>query len=294
MFDLDRAGAFMATHARLLDRRRFATLIDGAPAVGMLDALAAYRNDDGGFGWGLEPDLRAPGSQPAGAFEALGIIADVAPATTPMAATLCDWLAAVTLPDGGVPFSLAGADAPGSAPWWAGGDPAVPSLHITAAIAAAAHRVAAHDAAVAAHPWLAGATTWCLAQIAARDRFEQAYELMFALDLLDVLAPRRDDAARELERLARLVPASGELPVGGGSEGEALRALELAPDPDRPLRALLPAAAIARQLDELERDQQADGGWTVDFPSSSPAATIEWRGVATLRALRTLRANGRL
>ena len=34
--------------------------------VDALDTLEGYRNDDGGYGWGLEPDLRAPESQPAG------------------------------------------------------------------------------------------------------------------------------------------------------------------------------------------------------------------------------------
>lgn len=33
----------------------------------VLAALAAYRNPDGGYGWGLEPDLRAQESQPAAA-----------------------------------------------------------------------------------------------------------------------------------------------------------------------------------------------------------------------------------
>ena len=44
MTDLDAASDFMATHARLLDRRRFDVVADGAPPEGVLAALAAYRN----------------------------------------------------------------------------------------------------------------------------------------------------------------------------------------------------------------------------------------------------------
>jgi hypothetical protein len=44
---------------------------DGDATDGALAALDAYRNADGGFGWGLEPDVRAPGSQPVRAEMAL-------------------------------------------------------------------------------------------------------------------------------------------------------------------------------------------------------------------------------
>jgi hypothetical protein len=43
----------MATHARLLDRRRFELLFSGGAAESALAALAAYRNPDGGYGSGL-------------------------------------------------------------------------------------------------------------------------------------------------------------------------------------------------------------------------------------------------
>jgi hypothetical protein len=82
--DLPAASAFMATHARLLDRRRFELLRgDRAAAAEVLAALDGYRNADGGYGWGLEPDLRSPESQPAGALHALEVFAEVGPMTSP-------------------------------------------------------------------------------------------------------------------------------------------------------------------------------------------------------------------
>jgi hypothetical protein len=51
---------------------------------------------------------------------------------------------------------------------------------------------------------------------------------------------------------------------------------------------------IAADLERLAAGQQPDGGWTVDYGSSSPMASLEWRGYATVRAIRALRANGRL
>jgi hypothetical protein len=120
--------------------------------------LDAYRNPDGGCGWGLEPDLRSPESQPAAAWHAFEVFENVGPVTSPRAAVLCDWLESVTLPDGGLPMAVPLALAAGSAPWWQASDPSVSSLQITTVVAGAARRVAAHDPAVAEHPWLERAT----------------------------------------------------------------------------------------------------------------------------------------
>jgi hypothetical protein len=58
--DLSAATDFMATHARVLDRRRFELLNGQRDPSGTLAALDGYRNPDGGYGWGLEADLRSP------------------------------------------------------------------------------------------------------------------------------------------------------------------------------------------------------------------------------------------
>jgi hypothetical protein len=58
MVDLAAASQFMATHARLLDRRRFDVVLHDAPPDGALGALSGYRNPDGGYGWGLEAPTR--------------------------------------------------------------------------------------------------------------------------------------------------------------------------------------------------------------------------------------------
>lgn len=80
--DLARAQAFVDTHARLLDRRRYALVNGGGDPDAVLAALEAYRNPDGGYGSGLEPDLRSSESQPATAGHAFEAFAEVAPLTT--------------------------------------------------------------------------------------------------------------------------------------------------------------------------------------------------------------------
>jgi hypothetical protein len=168
-FNLSAARSFMASHARPLDRRRLELLLDGGDPAPVLAALDGYRNPDGGYSWGLEPDLRATESQPGGAYHAFEVFEEIGPSTSPRAVELCEWLASVALPDGGLPFALPISDPAGCAPFWAQADPTVSSLQISAFVTGTAQRVAAHDEAVAAHPWLTRATDYCLAAIDAMD-----------------------------------------------------------------------------------------------------------------------------
>jgi hypothetical protein len=127
--------------------------------------------------------------------------------------------------------------AAGSGPWWTAADLSVSSLQITAVTAAAAHRVAASDSAVAAHPWLERATDYCLTAIQGIDEPPFAYVLLFSVRLLDALQDSRPEQAESgLARLKEFVPGDGELPVQGGTENEALHPLDPAPYPDRPAR----------------------------------------------------------
>jgi hypothetical protein len=292
--DLQAAADFMATHARVLDRRRFELLQGGTDTAGALAALDGYRNPDGGYGWGLEADLRSPESQPGAGAHAFEVFEEIAPATAPQAAVLCDWLDSVTLADGGLPMALPIGMTAGSAPWWQAADQSASSLQITSVTAAAGHRVVAHDPAVATHPWLERATAYCLEAIGAIEEEPFAYVLAFSVWFLDAVHDRRPEAAGLLRRLGAHIPADGRVPVRGGTEGEALRPLDVAPCPDRPARALFSPEVISDDLDRLAGEQRDDGGWTVDYRKISPAGALDWRGYATVRAIDILRRNGRV
>ena len=104
--DLAAAADFLAGSARVLDRRRFDLLFGDGGTEPVLAAVDGYRNSDGGYGWGLEPDLRSRTSQPGGALHAFEAFADLVPLVAPRAAELCDWLDAVTLPEITVRYRL--------------------------------------------------------------------------------------------------------------------------------------------------------------------------------------------
>jgi hypothetical protein len=290
--DLAAAADFLAGSARMLDRRRFEVLFADGSVDPLFAAVDAYRNPDGGYGWGLEPDLRSRSSQPGGALHAFEAFADAAPATSPRAVELCQWLDSVTLPDGGLPFALPVPDPAACAPFWASADSSRSSLQITAIVATAAYRVAAFDPAVAGHPWLIRATEFCLTTLDGMVTPPHAMELAFAVQWLDVAAVRNPGAGAVLDRIRSWVPADGLLHVDGGAVDEFMRPLDFAPSPHGPARSLLADGVAAADLERLAAGQQPDGGWTVDFDSYSPAAGLEWRGHRTVGALLLLRDNG--
>jgi hypothetical protein len=292
--DVHAARRFMATAGRVLDRRRFERAAGDGAASALLDAVAAYGNDDGGYGWGLESDLRDHRSQPGAALHAFEAFEEALPLAPPRAVELCGWLDGVSLDDGGLPFALPVDDPTGCAPFWAGADSTTSSLHITAAVAAPAHRLARGHDGVAGHPWLSRATQFCLAAIERIDGHGFALELKYSLEMLDAAADALPEAAAHIERLGAAIPASGELHVDGGLPDEMLRPLDFAPWPDRPVRRLFTEAAVAADLDRLASLQQDDGGWPVGWRTYSPASELDWRGYLTVRAVQVLRANGRI
>src|SRR6201987_2077502 len=133
--DFSVATAFVAANARVLDRRRFERLFEDGPAAPVRDAVAAYRNDDGGFGHALEPDCRAPGSQPAAGARGLHIMDEPGGGDEDLVRGPCDWLAAVAPAEGGAAFVEATLAGWSHAPWWVPEDGDPPSLTPTGLVA---------------------------------------------------------------------------------------------------------------------------------------------------------------
>lgn len=286
MTDINAAHRFVTLHGRLLDRRRLA----GDPGLTRA-ALAAYQNPDGGIAY-LEPDLPDPASQPIAALAALEIMHEIgAPADDPLLTGLAGWLAGVSGPDGGVPFPLPyDADAVPHAPWMAPVPNPPSSLHMTAAVAAAAHRAGVGDG--PGRAWLDRASAFVWDRLQGRDA-GSGYETKYVIDFLDAV-PDRARAEAALDELAATLGQPASLSVGGGTDGEVLTALSVAPRPDHAGRRLFDPAAVERQLDELAAGQREDGGWMFDWLAWNDAVAWAWRGRITVDALHILRANGRL
>src|SRR6185503_11873489 len=220
MTDTLAARRFVTLHARLIDRRR----MDGDPAL-IRSALAAYRNPDGGFGY-LEPDLPDPAGQPITALAALELLHEIGAAPDdPFLVDLAGWLETVTHPDGGLDFVLPfDADAIPHAPWMTPPPDRASSLHMTAAVTAAAHR--AGMAAGPGRAWLDRASAFVWRRLDDLDP-RPGYEWKYVIDFLDAVAdPERAEPV--LDTVAKTLGGRESIPVTGGAEGEVITALTAA------------------------------------------------------------------
>jgi hypothetical protein len=279
MPDLDLAERFLAAQGRILDRRRFERLFRGGDAAPVRDAVAAYRNPDGGFGHGLEPDGRTPGSQPAATEQALRILDQADAWDDELARAACDGLAATAPPEGGAIFVHPNVEGWPHAPWWQP-DEAF-SLISTGQIAGTLLARGVE------HEWLDRAAELMWERIDALGE-PGPYELYGVLRFLDHVPDRgrAEDAVGRVEAAVMNVVA-----LDPEATGEVHGPLGFAPAPDSIARALFDDDTIAAHLDHLAAGQQHDGGWTFNFPAWSPAQEADWRGSVTVDALDTLRRN---
>lgn len=284
--DFNAAVDFIWTTARLIDRLRFAHVFKGLPAAPVVAALRAYQNADGGFGNGLEPDIRAVESLPIPTWAALVQLDEVGAFDDPMVGQALAYLQTITTAEGGVPFVLPSVMKYPRAPWWQTEENPPASINPTAAIVALLFKNHVE------HPWLGPAAAYCWRHI---DTLEATtpYDARAILPFL-THAPDRDRAEAAFKKLSKLMLDGGLVALDPDATGEVHFPLMYAPRPDAIARRMFSDEVIARHLDALAAGQQADGGWTINFLAWTPYVGLVWRGVVTVDALITLKVYGRL
>lgn len=290
--------AFLDREGRLVERRLAAVLFDGAERDGVVDAVRAYRNGDGGFGHGLEPDKRCPASLPIDVECALDILlvagrgggtgaADWGgfPDVDGLIRGACDWLGSVAAPDGAVPLAFPIIERYPRAEHWSDWTYA-PGLNPTAGLAGRLHGLGV------SHPWLERATDWTWARL--ETGFGEDAHAMGEVLVFLAHVPDRDRAEALGARVGAWLANVRWFRSDPKDPEYGVTPLHLASTPDSPWRRLFDDTNIEGHLDRLARDQQPDGGWPITWEPPGTASTLEWRGIEALRALRTLRAYGRV
>ncbi|MFE2462272.1 hypothetical protein [Streptomyces sp. NPDC059402] len=293
---LARAERFVWLNARVLEQRLFAYHFRGGNPDPVETALDAYRNEDGGYGHALDPDLRGPVSQPLHTARALRVLDAVGRCGGQRAERVCRYLTSVSTPDGALPLLRAGGEAGPAAPFVPVVADPPGELLATGPVVGLLHGNEVW------HAWLFRATDFCW-QAAESLEPSRPDEIEAAVAFLDTVPdrPRAQAAADRLGRLVRerrlaVLDPDGldAYPVSPGhAPGGHRFPHDYARDPRSLARAWFTDAEMARSLDFLAAEQADDGGWPVRRPRWAPAPVLEARGRVTVEALRTLRAYGR-
>jgi hypothetical protein len=295
---ISEAAAFVWASGRVLEQRRFEVLFGGAPdGSALAAALAAYRTADGGYAYGLEPDVRGPAPQPLTAATALAVLQDADRLDAASVVPILDWLTTVTTAEGGVAAVLPTLAAYPRPPWLPiAADPAA-DLLTTGQVLGPVLRSAV------AHAWIAPALAFARREVEAMEQ-THPYGVESALIFLEA-APDHAWAAEQADRIGKLLreqrtvlldPAHPEDAViaPGYADGEYHLPHDYAPRPDSLARSWFTDEEMERSLDHLAASQDPDGGWPITWAKWSPTTEMEARPIVTVKALRVLRAYGRL
>ncbi|MFE0677500.1 hypothetical protein [Streptomyces sp. NPDC058867] len=293
---LFRAEQFVWLTARVLEQRLFAHHFLHGGTDPVETALDAYRNDDGGYGHGLEPDLRGPVSQPLHTAHALRVLDAVGRCGGQRVERVCRYLTSVSTADGALPVVRPSQRGYPSAPFVPVVDDPPSELLATGPVVGVLHRNEVW------HAWLFRATDFCWQAVDALEK-SHPYEIEAAVAFLDH-APDRPRAEAAADRLGRLMRAQrlavldpgdlGAYPVAPGyAPTEHHFPHDYARTPHSLARAWFTDDEMARSLDFLAAGQQEDGGWPIRWRQWSPGPALEARPMVTIDALHTLRAYGR-
>jgi hypothetical protein len=295
------ARVYLFLHGRAIDQARFRFYFEGGSAEEVSAALAAYQNPDGGFGHGLEPDIRTAASSVIATTVALQHLRAIGvPAQAPIVGRAIDYLlqtydcARQVWPI--VPPAVENAP---HAPWWRyteternfGGFVTNPRAEILGYLYAYQELVSDSLLAVLADTLLAQLR-------AAPDKIEM-HDFLCYLRL--ALAPRVPAALRTAVQ-AKLHTALPHSVAADPQEwlGYGLQPLAVAPTPAAFLAAAFDPALLADNLTFLVEQQQPDGAWGVPWnwafidAAAWAAAERAWQGVQIVDNLRVLHAYGRI
>ncbi|WP_055535169.1 hypothetical protein [Streptomyces graminilatus] len=293
---LFRAERFVWLTARVLEQRRFEYHFLNGGADPVETALDAYRNEDGGYGHALEPDLRGPVSQPLHTGHALRVLDAIGRCGGQRIERVCRYLTSVSAPDGALPAIHPSQRGYPAAPFMPITDDPPSELLATGPVVGLLHRNEVW------HAWLFRATDFCWQAVDSLEK-SHPYEVEAAVAFLDSV-PDRSRAQAAADRLGRLVREHrlvaldperlDSSPVAPGyAPGEHHFPYDYARTPGSLARAWFTDEEMTRSLDFLVSEQCEDGGWPIRQRAWAPGTALEARPMVTIEALRTLKAYGR-
>jgi len=300
----DRAGLFLKTQARPLDRALFEYRFENAPVDRVTTELARFRNEDGGFGHALEPDVRTPSSSALATEIGLTILEELGCGVDhPLVRGAVRYLLE-TLDEQQQVWRVIPTDANDHphAPWWHDEEGSLARTFDDFIVIPRARIIGQlyHHAGLVPDDWLAELAERTVADIEAfaglgsggGDTLAYGMELAQAEGLP---SPLRE---RLLRRIRAVVPEAVERDPAKWNT-YCIAPLKIVSSPQSPVADLI-WEDLQAHLD-YQVDHQTEAGtweptwsWRGMYPEVWEQAKLEWRGQLTLRTLTTLKNFGRI
>ena len=290
--DFLRARDFILTNARMIERRLFDFHFANGDNKGVVHAVYAYRNSDGGFGHGMEPDTASPESQPLFSIMALELLDEVGYLTKEVILNdFMPYFERITTDKGGIPWMFRPkSDYPCEGHFktvkeWA-------ALSTTAPLLGMLEKYGVDI------PWMAKAEAFIWSEFE-RIQDKHVFCYLCVPRWLTFLMHTRskDKANTRVEFLKKWILADGVLckdrtDDGWGLYGKPNR-LNYAPSPDGIMHPIFSKANLDADIEALIGRQKYDGRGDTWY-GISEGTKLEWAGIQTLWVLKVLKNYGRI
>ncbi len=293
----EQAVHYITQEGRPLERALYAYYFAGGSADDVLKELAAFQNDDGGFGHGLEPDFRLNDSSVIATTVGMQYFGDLkTDGDHPMVAKACQYLVNTYNPQTMKwPIIPANSDDAPHAPWWVhDGDLEKSMSNPRAEIAGYLNAYPQHFP----DEMREKVTTSVVDYLTSQPDKMEMHDLMCYIRFLE--NADLEEAAKAIlqEKLRRIVNSTVERNPETWKE-YGLPPLTLIASPDSPFAADF-ADTIPQNLDFMIESQSEDGTWKPNWswfglwPEEWEQAKRDWTSRLTLDNLHRLRSFGRI
>ncbi|WP_342554239.1 hypothetical protein [Paenibacillus sp. FSL R7-0652] len=271
---LDKARDFVYANGLLWEQALFSYLFDGGSIERLYQCLLCYKNADGGWGHGLEHDIKCPDSHPLALEFLLTMGRDMNLALTEVLIGTVDWVESNRNEDGSLknPDSLHKYP---HAPWWSSGGQSAPD-----SITGNLIKQGICSASLAASTSIWAKSNLTLGHIQANDWLFMAYHAHdYYLNLEDT-PENRPFIEATIDNIIKCAQNT--------TEKNYFTLFQFASSPDTRVAQAMSKDMLNEFLDDLVSSQREDGGW------SDEHGLKHWQPYHTIFTLSVLRNYGRL
>lgn len=287
-----KARDFILTNSRMIERRLFDYHFNNGSNEGVFHAVYAYRNSDGGFGHGMEPDTASPESQPLFSIMALETLDEVGYLNS--ALILSDFM----------PYFISITTGKGGIPWMLKPKSEYPcedhfkTVKEWAALSTTSSLLGILEKYNIDIPWMKKAEEFVWSEF---DRIKNKHSFCY------LCVPRwllflkhtksRDKAKKVLNGLQECILQDNILCRDKSDEGWGLygkpHSLNYTPFPESIMHNIFLKETVNEDLSALIKKQNKDGRWDTWY-GISEGTKLEWAGIQTLWVLKTLKNYNRI
>ena len=287
-----KARDFILTNARMIERRLFEFHFENDGPEGVFHAIYAYRNSDGGFGHGMEPDTASPESQPLFSIMALETLDEVGYLTKEIILNdFMPYFESITTEKGGIPWMFR----PKSTyPC----EEHFKTVKEWAALSTTAPLLGILEKYEVDIPWMKKGEQFVWSEFERiQDKHVFCYLCVPRWLMFLKYTKNQDKAKRTINKLKNWILADGVICQDKSDDGWGLyekpHSLNYAQSSESILYSLFTKGTIESDLKELINRQKNDGRWDTWY-GISEGTKLEWAGIQTLWALKVLKNYGRI